>query len=641
MTETDRIAENKGKTGQIDLARFAPIRMGALTVEPALRRVVHDQGREEFLEPRVMQVLVALIRADGAFVTRDDLLASCWRGMVVGEDAITRVIGRLRRIAEGVGMGDFKVETVNKVGYHLLSTGAARDDAPSAATVTRATPSKADLQEPLLAVLAFDDLCDGGGMRWFTDGVSEEILQTVARAAGLRVIGRGSSFQFRGADKAAARVAKALRATHVLDGSVRRSGSTVRIAAHLIECAGETTLWSERFDGQLSDVFALQDKIAGAVAAALKIAFAPATRAEAIAPAAYDLYLSTRSPSLGDATSRAEKIKTLEEAVALAPGFARAWLQLASLRVNQLRFDGSAEPYGVARAKVVGAATNALTLDPRLGEAHQTLSRLEPFAAYEARTLLEQKALAVAPNDLRVLYWAFALSCELGRLRDAMSFATHAFELDPLDPTAADSLAYILENLGRYQESRAISENLLTRWPESLIIVYGALAHASQNADWDWFDEVLQIARERNMYTQRVRSLVWLARNLRNPNQESIKRGWDQALVSFTKTGIVSFDTLTSFYRLGYTQEVFDLIDEASFDFMFDATERWPSEQTSTLLFNTTHNFGMMRDPRFPRLCAKLGLCDYWVKTDCWPDCADAGLLPYDFKAEVRRLAAG
>ena len=90
--------------------------------------------------------------------------------------------------------------------------------------------------EPLLAVLAFDNLSGDAEMAYFSDGVSEEILQTVARGAELKVIGRGSSFQFRGRDKAAAHVAAALKATHVLDGSVRRSGNKVRIAANLIEC---------------------------------------------------------------------------------------------------------------------------------------------------------------------------------------------------------------------------------------------------------------------------------------------------------------------------------------------------------------------------------------------------------------------
>jgi adenylate cyclase len=129
--------------------------------------------------------------------------------------------------------------------------------------------------EPLLAVLAFDNLSGDPEMAYFSDGVSEEIQQSVARGADLKVVGRTSSFQFRGPEKAAGRIGVALNATHVLDGAVRRSGQRVRISAQLVECARDTTLWSDRFDGQLDDVFTLQDEIAAAVAAALRVVFAP------------------------------------------------------------------------------------------------------------------------------------------------------------------------------------------------------------------------------------------------------------------------------------------------------------------------------------------------------------------------------
>ncbi|MDB5480088.1 MAG: hypothetical protein JWO83_1141 [Caulobacteraceae bacterium] len=253
---------------RIRLADEARLRLGALTIEPALRLVAHDDGGAEIVEPRVMQVLVALILAEGRIVSRDELLMSCWHGVVVGEDAITRVMGRLRRLVDGLGQGAFKLETVTKVGYRLVSIGRAGEAPRREATALAAA-------EPRLAVLAFDNLCDGDDMAWFSNGVSEEILQAVANGAALKVIGRGSSFQFRGAEKSASHVAAALNVTHLLDGSVRRSGPTVRISAQLIECAGQTTLWSDRFDRELSDFLAVQDEIAGAVAAAVAMVFAP------------------------------------------------------------------------------------------------------------------------------------------------------------------------------------------------------------------------------------------------------------------------------------------------------------------------------------------------------------------------------
>jgi DNA-binding winged helix-turn-helix (wHTH) protein len=108
------------RIGRIILAHEDPLRLGRLIVEPPMRRITHEDGREEILEPRVMQVLVALLRSGGAILTRHDLTHCCWDGRIVGDDAINRVMSRLRRTSEGLGNGIFRIETINKVGYRLL-----------------------------------------------------------------------------------------------------------------------------------------------------------------------------------------------------------------------------------------------------------------------------------------------------------------------------------------------------------------------------------------------------------------------------------------------------------------------------------------------------------------------------------------
>ena len=245
----------------VDLAREPAFRLAAVDVRPATREVLGG-GRREVLEPRVMQVLVALARRRGEVVSRDELIEACWRGRIVGDDAVSRCIGALRRLA--VAYGGLAIETIARVGYRLDETDGG---------IARPAPARARV-EALVAVLPFENLSGEAEMGHFSDGVSEEILQAVAHTA-LKVIGRAASFQFRGDLKVVRHVAEQLRATHVLDGSVRRSGLRVRVCAHLIECEGQTTLWSERFDRELADVFALQDAIAEAVAAALKQALAP------------------------------------------------------------------------------------------------------------------------------------------------------------------------------------------------------------------------------------------------------------------------------------------------------------------------------------------------------------------------------
>lgn len=241
----------------IDLAHEPVFRLGQMEVRPATREVLGPGERREVLEPRIMQVLAALARRRGEVVSRDDLITACWSGRLVGDDAVNRCVAALRRLdPDAVSM---TIETIARVGYRLEEL---RPDAAASC-------------EALVAVLPFENLSDEAGMGHFSDGISEEILQAVSRRTDLKVIGRSSSFQFRGSQKALTHVAEQLRATHVLDGSVRRSGEQVRITAYLIECESQTTLWSDRFDRRLSDVFALQDAIAEAVAAALTQALGP------------------------------------------------------------------------------------------------------------------------------------------------------------------------------------------------------------------------------------------------------------------------------------------------------------------------------------------------------------------------------
>ena len=261
------------------LANEPEFELGGLKVRPSTREVVCPTATE-LLEPRVMQVLVALAGRRGAVVSRGDLVQTCWDGKAVGDDAINRCIQALRRLAQA--RGGFSIHTVKQVGYRLDAVAGG------------------EASVPILAVLAFDNLSGDPDMVWFSDGLSVEIIQTVAQGADLRVIGHGSSFRFRGADKASRDVAAQLGATHVLDGAVRRAGSRLRVSANLADGSSGITLWSMTFEREITDVFAVQDEIAGAAAAALRSAFAPVQPRAAIDPAIYDLYLRARSPLGGD-----------------------------------------------------------------------------------------------------------------------------------------------------------------------------------------------------------------------------------------------------------------------------------------------------------------------------------------------------
>ncbi|MGH6878336.1 MAG: winged helix-turn-helix domain-containing tetratricopeptide repeat protein, partial [Rhizomicrobium sp.] len=612
--------------GPTALAQESDFALGNLSVSPSRLEVCAGEKRET-IQPRVMQVLTLLARRRDEVVSRDDLIAICWGGRAVSEDAINRSIAGVRRL--GDSSGEFLIETVRRVGYRLEQTASPFE----AAAVVSSNSNNA-----VLAVLAFDNLSGDAEMAYFSDGVSEEILQTVAAKVGIKVIGRGSRFQFRGADKAASRVAAALKTTHILDGSVRRSGARVRIATNLIECRSATTLWTERFERDLSDVFAVQDEIAAAVAAALKVTLGPIAQRSAVDPAAYDLYLralETRNRGL-DAGTRLKIIALLRKATELSPGFARAWAFLATMQAGQLRFDEPEQTRGFSRNDIVAAAETALALDAGLGAAWQALAYLEPLACYEKRDTLQRKALSAAPNDPTVLTNASFFFAEIGSLREALGYARRAYEIDPMSPWVANSYACILDYIGRNEEGQALWERLCARWPDNDLIAWNAIADAGVRGDWTCFDRLVAAAGKRGFDSTRLREVLAYCKELRMPGPDVQAGVLIRARQTLDGAGALPHSTYVLLYRLGLADETFELIEQSSFAYMFDPTEPTTNGRIDDgLIFSLLHSNAMVRDVRFVRLCAKLGLCDYWVKSGNWPDCAETVAPCYDFKAEA------
>jgi tetratricopeptide (TPR) repeat protein len=415
----------------------------------------------------------------------------------------------------------------------------------------------------------------------------------------------------------------------------------VRISAQLIECAGETTLWSDRFDRDLTDVFALQDEIAAAVAVALKVALAPAPHAEPIDPAAYELFLKARDLDAGNFTDPAAIVAAvglLEQATRLAPRFARAWAGLASARASLLRRHGDDQPYATARDRIVAAAEKALELDPRLVTVHSVLAELEPFGRWADREAASGKALAAAPNDPAALGNAARLCGHMGRQREALDLARRAFDLDPMNLNWANYYGIFLISTGHYLESQAIYDRLIVDWPDAASILANAILFTNAGRDRDKLETLVQLAKARGLYKDAVRNVTRVARNLQAKDPRHLAAFLQHARDERAQTGNVSEQNLGILCEYGLTDEAYDLIDGASFDFVTDPEKpRW--DAAAWEIFSLYLRGNLIRDPRYPRLCAKLGLCDYWVETRKWPDCADAGLLPYDFKAECRRLA--
>ena len=498
-----------------------------------------------------------------------------------------------------------------------------------------------DDAQKLLAVLAFDNLSGDPELSYFSDGVSEEIQHTVAQNSDLRVVARSSSFQFRGADKAVRKVASELKATHLLDGSVRRSGERLRIGAQLVQCAGETTLWANRFEGDLTDVFALQDRIAQAVAEALKISLAPAVQAPAIETQAYEDFLRARSiitegNRLFDAVA-AEATPLLERVTAVAPDFAPAWELLASARAWTLRSGHRTGPYAEGRAAVVDAAETALRLDPRRGGAYGALAMLEPWGAYAARETLLKRALEVSPNDPGLLTELSTFSWSVGRFREALRLAERACELNPLMPAARLQVAQMRAYVGDYAASVRMHQELYRRWPRNFTILMDLLNTASTFGFWEAYREAAaDIPHFEGWQATYLRETVRYVEALESKDPGKAQELLERYSRLVAKSGTLPLNYLVGLSVLGLPDAAMDLAGAANFGHVFDPDGPLPSASFPGTILGPWTAFN--RSPRFIDLCDRLGLCAYWASSDSWPDCVE--WAPYDFRALARARAS-
>jgi adenylate cyclase len=450
--ELRRSATPKGDA--INLAYEASIDLGPLTIEPALRLIRHEGGAEEVLQPRIMQVLVALIRANGQILTRDALTASCWDGVVVGEDSINRVIGQLRRLSDGIGRGCFQVETITKVGYRLISAS------PTIGVSADARRSTSQAAGPRLSicVLPFANMSGDQEQEYFSDGISEDIITDLSKVSALAVASRNSAFRYKGQHVDLPKVARELGVSHVLEGSVRKAGGRVRITAQLIDGATNDPVWAERYDRDLIDIFAVQDEISQAIVEALKLKLLPEEK-KAIEQRgtdnaeAYDVYLMARqhwaSGNEGDPRQSEAIIRLCRRVVEIDPGYAQAWALMASGQYTLQRRYGRPGDRGQA------SLDRALALKPDLAEARSLEARMLSDAGRREEAAAEiAVALRLDPESNEVNTRAGFISFRLGRLEDAAHHFEKVIERTETDLKAISMLVSCYTHLGDGENTR-------------------------------------------------------------------------------------------------------------------------------------------------------------------------------------------
>jgi TolB-like protein len=315
-----------------------------------------------------------------------------------------------------------------------------------------------------IAVLPFTDMSEKKDQEYFADGMAEEILDILAKVPSLKVIGRTSSFQFKGRNEDLRTIGKSLGVAYVLEGSVRRSVDRVRVTAQLIDTRDGAHLWSETYDRPASDALLMQGEIATTVARSMEIGIGadrPQSNRRVENDAAYDLYLRGRyAAERGDADGMATGVTYLRQALDADPSFADATVALALTYYDQA-FE-SLEPSSVFES-ARHEATSALTLNPKLGLAHAVLGAIHNDYDWDwaAADLEFKQAIALAPNDGRVLTMAADHTVALGQLDAARQMLKQALAYDPLLADAYSELAWTEWCSGRYEESLAAARKVL------------------------------------------------------------------------------------------------------------------------------------------------------------------------------------
>jgi len=351
-------------------------------------------------------------------------------------------------------------------------------------------------KQPSIAVLPFANMSGDKEQEYFSDGLAEEILNALVQVPGLKVTARTSAFSFKGKDAKVAQIAQELGVEHILEGSVRKAGNRIRVTAQLIKASDGFHLWSERYDRELSDIFAVQDEVSSAIAAALKTRLSGKVEGrKQYVPtvAAYEAYLKGTHYLWRRTRENMERCREYyEEAIRLDPRFALPYSALATYyHIAASSFMDPRE--AVARGKE--NARKALELDPFMPEANAWLGI---FAVVYDRDWEEggrrfQLAMAhqpVAPG-IRHLYGYFYLR-PLGRAQEAVEEHRRALEEDPLNLIMRVALATSLREAGRNQEAAAEARKILELDPD----FFAAFTLQAFDFTWEPLEEALAFAEK-------------------------------------------------------------------------------------------------------------------------------------------------
>ena len=477
------------------------LQIGAWQVNPALDEISRD-GHAQKLEPRMMRLLCFLAARPGEVRSSDEILAEIWPSVIVSPNSVYQAIAQLRKLLGDSGDQPAYIATVSRKGYRLIAPVITLEEGNSSPPTSSAAPrhtwrllllaslaaaiviavaaawlvsrrnaTVAPQRSIAVAVLPFSDLSTASDNQPFCDGLTEEILNSLARIPGLRVTGRTSAFRFRDRSVDPQELGRTLGVTHILEGAVRRSDGRLRVSAQLVSARDGLHVWANSFDRPSAGAIALQSEISRAVVDSLQIQLSAASRARlnrgpTETVSAYELYLLGRHQQLQrkpDALARA--VDYHRRAIAADPRFALAHAGLADAYMAGYYYQNRA--LAETAPLVQREVDAALRLDPQLAEAYAAWAVLltEQFRLGEAVTALE-RAIAINSNYGEAYLRLGAAHEYAGRPREALAAYDQVMSLDPLHTVLHVRRCLTLQNLGRYAEAERACDRAIELQPE-------------------------------------------------------------------------------------------------------------------------------------------------------------------------------
>jgi len=493
--------------------------LGAWRVRPQLNILVRDQ-RTIHLEPKMMGVLVCLAQRSGEVVPKEQLVREVWRGTFVTDDVLIRCVSELRKAFGDSAGRPTIIETIPKRGYRLLLPVVPvarpnRDEGETLATRAVAVPPRRRFRwnviipaaavailtaATLIAVVArhfgsargrinsiaimpFANVSGDPNVEYLSDGITESLIDNLARVPQVKVKSRNSVFRYKGKDLDTQRVGHDLGVSALVIGRLEQRGGNVEVSAELSDIRDSTVVWGQHYSGKSADIISLQRQIADDIAAKLRSQLSPSEREHVTKqgtqnPEAYELYLKGRySWNKRTSADIAASISYFNQAIAKDPGYALAYSGLADAYGVLPGYRGNpSENYSKSNA----AARKALQLDPTLARPHANLggNAMDYDWDFAGGEVEYKKAFELDPDDATAHQWyAGELSLIGGRETEALAEINLAHQLDPVSPIISWDIGDVHIRARRYDEAIGVCRKLANENP-TFMMAHRCLAQA-------------------------------------------------------------------------------------------------------------------------------------------------------------------